>query len=204
MDNERIDLLARKQYIESWVDKIYDEENHKGLKALFPEPIASFKQYALDMFLNTNLSYEQIDESMSALIMERKKAYDEKIAEAKREQEARAIENIDSKIDNIVQEFVQPQNDELEKADANPIVLDVNPEVVSINTEPVVDNGLTAMMNDNTPTVEIKEEKSKQFVKSNNSTKKQAGSISLFSICLSMLAIAAFVLIAMILNLLLK
>ena len=63
---------AKKAYIEAFVDKIYDNSK---LSALFTESRSQFKQYALDMFLYTNLSYEQIDESFFKLIDERNKIY---------------------------------------------------------------------------------------------------------------------------------
>lgn len=71
----------------------------------------------------------------------------------------------------------------------------------------VVNNELNSMMAE-VPKVENKDvnqqEKPMQYTKVDNSSNKEAGTISLFSICLTLLAIGAFILIAMILNLLLK
>ena len=87
--------LARQKYIETFVDKIYDNEK---LSVLFTEPRNKFKQYALDMFLNTNLSYEQIDESFFALIEERKKTY---VNEKRRNDICTIVENYYFKYEEI-------------------------------------------------------------------------------------------------------
>lgn len=227
----QITYEERKKYIELFADKIY---NNEKLNFLFPEPIAKFKQYAFDMFLNTDLTYEQITDSMTALIEQRKKAY-----EVKREQDIRdtvakiyngneklfykslediqneyvqtylndnslSIYDIENILLNTVKELKERQAKEFEKAADNPIVVEIRPEMVSVVNEPVVDNELNAMVDESSENkLEIVAD-DRQVTKVKKSNNSQTGSISLFSIGVSILAVTAFILIAMILNLLLK
>lgn len=219
---------ARKQYIESWVDKLYDILEKKNMLYLFPEPITQFKQYALDMFLDTNLSYEQIADNFGKLLSERQKTYLEK----KKTEEKEAYDN---NIEAVVEET--PQN-ELPKEPAieiqtnnfqtiepvvaatykpvEPIIVEdtqnkiiepiqIGEEKHDIEKGPVTSDELNTMINDSiSEQIEIVEKENtnqKQYIKK---SEKQSGVISIFNIVLVILGIAAFVLIAMILNLLLK
>lgn len=80
-------------------------------------------------------------------------------------------------------------------------------------TEPIEENTANAELNDMVEeSTEVKQEitttnemeKPKQFVKTDNSSNNQSGSVSIFGIGIALLSIVAFVLVAMILNLLLK
>lgn len=80
-------------------------------------------------------------------------------------------------------------------------------------TEPIEENTANDDLNDMVEeSTEVKQEitttneieKPKQFVKTDNSSNNQSGSVSIFGIGIAILSIVAFVLVAMILNLLLK
>lgn len=221
----------RKEYIELFIDKIY---SNKELNYLFPEPVTKFKQYAFDMFLDTDLTYAQIDDSMTTLVEQRLKAYIEKrkqdicdvvakvyvgneklflksLEDLQKEyiqtylnNNSLSINDIENILLNAIKELKEKQAKEFEKADANPIVVEVKPEMVSVSSEPVVNNELNAMVEETSDDkLEIvPDEKGVTKVKKSNNS--QSGSISLFSIGVAILSVTAFILIAMILNLLLK
>lgn len=221
---------ARRHYIESWVDKLYDEKHQ--INYLFPEPITQFKQYALDLFLNANLSYEQIADNFEQLITQRKKDYiaREKI---KKEQNIRNVvdtiykENeglFEKGLEEVQKEYVDLYlNDNTktieeirnillqsvlelkrERIDsATPIQIEEQHNMVNepINSEEL-NNMIADSINEKIEVVKEENNIQKQYV--NKKSEKQTGAISIMNIVLVILGIAAFVLIAMILNLLLK
>jgi len=219
---------ARKQYIESWVEKLYDEKY--GIKYLFPEEITQFKQYALDMFLDTNLSYEQIADNFGRLVEERQKLYHEKKELEKKEQDIRSmistiymenqglfdrsleemqddyvkqyLNNKDMTIENIKTILLQSVQELKETHVSNVDSIQVEEKV---QEDKVIDNEIKPIVLDsfdNDVTIIDKEDTPKQYTKTEQ--KKQAGFVSVFNIVLSLLGITAFILVAMILNLLLK
>lgn len=221
-------IAARKQYIESWVEKLYDEKY--GIKYLFPEEITQFKQYALDMFLDTNLSYEQIADNFGRLVEERQKLYHEKKELEKKEQDIRSMistiymENqglFDRSLEEMQDDYVKSylNNKDMTIENIRTILLQSVQElketyvsnVDSIQAEEkvqedkVIDNEIKPIVLDSFDdqvTIIEKEDTPKQYTKTEQ--KKQAGFVSLFNIVLSLLGITAFILGAMILNLLLK
>lgn len=221
-------IAARKQYIESWVEKLYDEKY--GIKYLFPEEITQFKQYALDMFLDTNLSYEQIADNFGRLVEERQKLYHEKKELEKKEQDIRSMistiymENqglFDRSLEEMQDDYVKSylNNKDMTIENIRTILLQSVQElketyvsnVDSIQAEEkvqedkVIDNEIKPIVLDSFDdqvTIIEKEDTPKQYTKTEQ--KKQAGFVSLFNIVLSLLGITAFILVAMILNLLLK
>lgn len=221
-------IAARKQYIESWVEKLYDEKY--GIKYLFPEEITQFKQYALDMFLDTNLSYEQIADNFGRLVEERQKLYHEKKELEKKEQDIRSmistiymenqglfdrsleemqddyvksyLNNKDMTIENIRTILLQSVQELKETHVSNVDSIQVEEKV---QEDKVIDNEIKPIVLDSFDdqvTIIEKEDTPKQYTKTEQ--KKQAGFVSLFNIVLSLLGITAFILVAMILNLLLK
>lgn len=220
---------ARRHYIESWVDKLYDEKHQ--INYLFPEPITQFKQYALDLFLNANLSYEQIDDSFDQLVTERYKNFIVK-ERMKREQDIRNVvstiykENqglFEKDLEEVQKEYVDLYlNDnsktiediraifvqsvlELKKQkinNAEPIQIEEpQPDVVDKPISEELNNMINDSISEQIEVVEKENTNQKQYIKK---SEKQSGVISIFNIVLVILGIAAFVLIAMILNLLLK
>lgn len=230
MENEIANSqAARKHYIETWVDKLYDEENK--IKYLFPEPINQFKQYALDMFLDTNISYKEIDDNFDQLVTERYKNFIVK-ERTKREQDIRNVvstiykENqglFGKELEEVQKEYVDLYlNDnsktiediraifvqsvlELKKQkinNAEPIQIEEpQPDVVDKPISEELNNMINDSISEQIEIVEKENTNQKQYVKK---SEKQSGVISIFNIVLVILGIAAFVLIAMILNLLLK
>ena len=221
-------IAARKQYIESWVEKLYDEKY--GINYLFPEEITQFKQYALDMFLDTNLTYEQIADNFGKLVEERQKLYHEKKALEKKEQDIRSmistiymenqglfdrsleemqddyvkqyLNNKDMTIENIKTILLQSVQELKETHVSNVDSIQVEEKV---QEDKVIDNEIKPIVLDSFDdqvTIIEKEDTPKQYTKTEQ--KKQAGFVSLFNIVLSLLGITAFILGAMILNLLLK
>lgn len=221
-------IAARKQYIESWVEKLYDEKY--GIKYLFPEEITQFKQYALDMFLDTNLTYEQIADNFGRLVEERQKLYHEKKALEKKEQDIRSmistiymenqglfdrsleemqddyvktyLNNKDMTIENIRTILLQSVQELKETHVSNVDSIQVEEKV---QEDKVIDNEIKPIVLDSFDdqvTIIEKEDTPKQYTKTEQ--KKQAGFVGLFNIVLSLLGITAFILGAMILNLLLK
>ena len=221
-------IAARKQYIESWVEKLYDEKY--GINYLFPEEITQFKQYALDMFLDTNRTYEQIADNFGKLVEERQKLYHEKKALEKKEQDIRSMistiymENqglFDRSLEEMQDDYVKTylNNKDMTIENIRTILLQSVQElkethvsnVDSIQVEEkvqegkVIDNEIKPIVLDSFDdqvTIIEKEDTPKQYTKTEQ--KKQAGFVSLFNIVLSLLGITAFILGAMILNLLLK
>ena len=230
MENEIANSqAARKHYIETWVDKLYAEENK--IKYLFPEPINQFKQYAFDMFLDTNISYKEIDDNFDQLVTERYKNFIVK-ERMKREQDIRNVvstiykENeglFEKDLEEVQKEYVDLYLNDNSKTieDIRAIfvqsVLELKKQKIN-NAEPIqieepqhdvvdkpISEELNNMINDSiSEQIEIVEKENtnqKQYIKK---SEKQSGVISIFNIVLVILGIAAFVLIAMILNLLLK
>lgn len=230
MENEIANSqAARKHYIETWVDKLYAEENK--IKYLFPEPINQFKQYAFDMFLDTNISYKEIDDNFDQLVTERYKNFIVK-ERMKREQDIRNVvstiykENqglFEKELEEVQKEYVDLYLNDNSKTieDIRAIfvqsVLELKKQKIN-NAEPIqieepqhdvvdkpISEELSNMINDSiSEQIEIVEKENtnqKQYIKK---SEKQSGVISIFNIVLVILGIAAFVLIAMILNLLLK
>lgn len=159
MDREK---KVRKKYIELFVETLYGRFSY-----LFSEKLEVVKQKAIDEFLDSDLTYDQITERMVNLIEERREK------ERQNKEEIKKNENV-----------VIKSNSEL-----NSMMIESSSVKASEIDKPM----------------EI--EKPKVLVKENNnisSTSNNKGAISLFNIVLSMLAIGAFVLIALILNLLLK
>lgn len=82
-------------------------------------------------------------------------------------------------------------------------------ETTPVQEDVTVNNDLNSMIEESTePKQEVvvsnEEEKTKQFVKTDDTSNNQSGSVSIFGIGIALLSIVAFVLVAMILNLLLK
>lgn len=230
MENEIANSqAARKHYIETWVDKLYAEENK--IKYLFPEPINQFKQYAFDMFLDTNISYKEIDDNFDQLVTERYKNFIVK-ERMKREQDIRNVvstiykENeglFEKELEEVQKEYVDLYlNDnsktiediraifvqsvlELKKQkinNAEPIQIEEpQPDVVDKPISEELNNMINDSISEQIEVVEKENTNQKQYIKK---SEKQSGVISIFNIVLVILGIAAFVLIAMILNLLLK
>ena len=226
-------LLYKKKYIEAFVEKIYSNDK---INYLFPEPISSFKQYALDMFLDTNLTEEQISENIILLVTERKKLYDENNLLIKREQDIRnvvskiyienpglftksledmqkdyielylnnksiKIEDIENSIMETVNELKERKNNEVNEG-VKPIVLEHKPENISFEEKTVSNDEINTILNE--PSNNEKEVISEQKEVTKVKKKNQTGSISLFSIGITILTVTAFILVAMILNVLLK
>ena len=78
----------RKQLIEKYVDVIYNDDR---INFLYTDPIGKFKQYALDLFLDTNLTREQIADGFRDITLERLKIYTEKKRLEQREQDIRNV-----------------------------------------------------------------------------------------------------------------
>ena len=231
MENEIANSpAARRKYIESWVDKLYDILEKKNMLHLFPEPKSQFKQYALDMFLDADASYEQIADSFGKLLEDRQKNYREK-KEAETETEAEVeAENVKNEVpdNNDTSTIKDAPQDELPTKPVIEIQTNnsqiIKPVVTTTYTpvdrqnkviEPVqiveedhsVNTELNTMFADSSKDkvdiVSTKEDSfQKQYVK--NDRQKQSGVISVFNIILALLGVTTFILIALILNLLLK
>jgi len=231
MENEIANSpAARRKYIESWVDKLYDILEKKNMLHLFPEPKSQFKQYALDMFLDADASYEQIADSFGKLLEDRQKNYIEK-KEAETEAENVKNEVPDNNDTSTIKDApqdelptepvieIQTNNSQIIKpvvtttyTPVEPIVIDdmqnkvIEPVQIveedhSVNTE--LNTMFADSSKDKVDIVSTKEDSfQKQYVK--NDRQKQSGVISVYNIILALLGVTTFILIAMILNLLLK
>ena len=202
----------RKKYIELFVEKLYARFNY-----LFSESLEEVKEKALNKYLYTepyyNLSYNEISAQMVEEIERRKKEYEDKknmpVAEEKPTEvvtQPPIIQPVEvptsSPIIEPTEVITQPVTEPVVANTYEPIT---PVEVVSESNETITpaENELNAMVSE---PVEVKNEVSentdnKQLVKNND---KQRGSAGLLNIILAILTITAFVLIAMILNLLLK
>ena len=202
----------RKKYIELFVEKLYARFNY-----LFSESLEEVKEKALNKYLYTepyyNLSYNEISAQMVEEIERRKKEYEDKknmpVVEEKPTEvvtQPPIIQPVEvptsSPIIEPTEVITQPVTEPVVANTYEPIT---PVEVVSESNETItpVENELNAMVSE---PVEVKNEVSentdnKQLVKNND---KQRGSAGLLNIILAILTITAFVLIAMILNLLLK
>lgn len=235
MENEIANSpAARRKYIESWVDKLYDILEKKNMLHLFPEPKSQFKQYALDMFLNADASYEQIADSFGKLLEDRQKNYREK-KEAETEVDT-DVENVKNEVPNnndtptikdapqdelptepVIE--IQTNNSQIIKPVVATTYTPVAPIVIEDSQNKVVepvqiveeDHSVNTELNtmfadsskDKVDIVSTKEGSfQKQYVK--NDRQKQSGVISVFNIILALLGVTTFILIALILNLLLK
>ena len=274
----------RKQLIEKYVDVIYNDDR---INFLYTDPIGKFKQYALDLFLDTNLTREQIADGFRDITLERLKIYTEKKRLEQREQDIRnvvaeiynqyadlfyvslidmqnqhvelylnndsiSIEDIREKLMNTVMELkerkkktanvvppivkTEPITSPVVQYEAvtTPVVKtenidmpieEVKNESISSSELETIDapvqesvaegNELSTMLEENpeksdNEVVTNEINKPKQFVKtndgnnSNDSGNPQSGSVSIFAIGVTILSIISFILIAMILNVLLK
>ena len=202
----------RKKYIELFVEKLYARFNY-----LFSESLEEVKEKALNKYLYTepyyNLSYNEISAQMVEEIERRKKEYEDKknmpVVEEKPTEVVKQppiIQPVEvptsSPIIEPTEIITQPVTEPVVANTYKPIT---PVEVVSESNETITpaENELNAMVSE---PVEVKNEVSentdnKQLVKNND---KQRGSAGLLNIILAILTITAFVLIAMILNLLLK
>lgn len=194
----------RERYIRECAEKLY-----KRFDYLFSESLDEYVNKAVDKYVYTspyyNYSEEQIVNEMSAEIEKRSEEYKTKnnnlIEEPKED-----ISN--NNIDTIVPEqMVSVQNEPI-----TPVVINAYERVTPVqvisdsNVLPPTNNDLNTMMEESQNNQSINEDvNSKQYVKTNNNdSNKQGGFVSISNVILVVLCITTFVLMAMILNLLLK
>lgn len=195
---------VRKEYIEAFTEKLYTKFDY-----LFNDSIDVIKQKAVDKYLNSDMSINDISADMGKTIVDlqseynkQKKLEEESMAVQIEEQPKAIVEPI---VNNIETTNTTYNYEEQPKAIVEPIVSTTEPIA---NVETTVDNELSAMISE-IPKKEVVDtnsnnlEKPKQYVKVDKDI-QQAGSISLFNIVLAILSISTFILIAMILNVLLK
>ena len=191
----------RERYIRECAEKLY-----KRFDYLFSESLDEYVNKAVDKYRYTspyyNYSEEQIVNEMSAEIEKRSEEYKTKnnnlIEEPKED-----ISN--NNIDTIVPEqMVSVQNEPI-----TPVVINAYERVtpVQVNSDsnvlPPTNNDLNTMMKESQNNQSINEDvNSKQYVKTNDD--KQRGFVSISNVILVVLCITTFILMAMILNLLLK
>ena len=191
----------RERYIRECAEKLY-----KRFDYLFSESLDEYVNNAVDKYRYTspyyNYSEEQIVNEMSAEIEKRSEEYKTKnnnLIEKPKED----VSN--NNIDTIVPEqMVSGQNKPI-----TPVVINAYERVtpVQINSDPNVlpptNNDLNTMMEESQNNQSINEDvNSKQYVKTNDD--KQRGFVSISNVILVVLCITTFILMAMILNLLLK
>lgn len=191
----------RERYIRECAEKLY-----KRFDYLFSESLDEYVNNAVDKYRYTspyyNYSEEQIVNEMSAEIEKRSEEYKTKnnnLIEKPKED----VSN--NNIDTIVPEqMVSVQNKPI-----TPVVINAYERVtpVQVNSDPNVlpptNNDLNTMMEESQNNQSINEDvNSKQYVKTNDD--KQRGFVSISNVILVVLCITTFILMAMILNLLLK
>lgn len=211
----------RKKYIELFVDKLYTRFSY-----LFTDKIEVVKQKALDKYLNSNMTIPEITEDMVKIIEKMKEEF-EKAQKEKAEKKLDAIPdvkptvtttepttNYDVQVDENIQQGIDSITGEKTSEALGSPLTTMNKQAPNGTAA----NELNAMLDDKPKENKIESmsnslEKPKQFVKTNNSNNNSnnsggnsgnKGFVSLFSIGISILAVTAVVLIAMILNLLLK
>lgn len=203
---------VRKEYIEAFAERLYTKFEYL-FKYLFDDSIDIdvIKQKAVDKYLNSNMSIADITTDMGKTIEELQAEYNrQKRLEEENNMKVQVEEQPKAIVEPIVDNNVDVPNttynyEEQPSTTVEPIVSTTEP---TINTEPVVNDELSAMISE-IPKKEVVDtnsntlEKSKQYVKINTDI-QQAGSISLLNIVLAILSISTFILIAMILNVLLK
>ena len=196
----------RERYIRECAKKLYNKFNY-----LFSESLNEdeYVNEAVNKYVYTSPYYNydevQIVKEMSAEIEKRSEEYKTKnnnlIEEPKED-----ISN--NNIDTIVPEqMVSVQNEPI-----TPVVINSYERVTPVqvisdsNVLPPTNNDLNTMMEESQNNQSINEDvNSKQYVKTNNNdSNKQGGFVSISNVILVVLCITTFVLMAMILNLLLK
>lgn len=202
LENEK----ERERYIRECAKKLYNKFNY-----LFSESLNEdeYVNEAVDKYVYTSPYYnydeDEIVKEMSAEIEKRSEEYRTKnnnlIEEPKED-----ISN--NNIDTIVPEqMVSVQNEPI-----TPVVINAYERVTPVqvisdsNVLPPTNNDLNTMMEESQNNQSINEDvNSKQYVKTNNNdSNKQGGFVSISNVILVVLCITTFVLMAMILNLLLK
>ena len=200
LENEK----ERERYIRECAKKLYNKFNY-----LFSESLDEYVNEAVNKYVYTSPYYnyfeDEIVKEMSAEIEKRSEEYKTKnnnlIEEPKED-----ISN--NNIDTIVPEqMVSVQNEPI-----TPVVINAYERVTPVqvisdsNVLPPTNNDLNTMMEESQNNQSINEDvNSKQYVKTNNNdSNKQGGFVSISNVILVVLCITTFVLMAMILNLLLK
>ena len=204
---------VRREYIEAFAERLYTKFEYL-FKYLFNTDsidVNVIKQKAVDKYLNSNMSIDDITTDMGKTIEELHAEYNrQKRLEEENNMKVQVEEQPKAIVEPIVDNNVDVPNttynyEEQPKAIVEPIVSTTEPIA---NVETTVDNELSAMISE-IPKKEVVDtnsnnlEKPKQYVKVDKDI-QQAGSISLFNIVLAILSISTFILIAMILNVLLK
>ena len=200
LENEK----ERERYIRECAKKLYNKFNY-----LFSESLDEYVNEAVNKYVYTSPYYNydevQIVKEMSAEIEKRSEEYKTKnnnLIEKPKED----ISN--NNIDTIVPEqMVSVQNEPI-----TPVVINTYERVTPVqvisdsNVLPPTNNDLNTMMEESQNNQSINEDvNSKQYVKTNNNdSNKQGGFVSISNVILVVLCITTFVLMAMILNLLLK
>ena len=202
LENEK----ERERYIRECAKKLYNKFNY-----LFSESLNEdeYVNEAVNKYVYTSPYYNydevQIVKEMSAEIEKRSEEYKTKnnnLIEKPKED----ISN--NNIDTIVPEqMVSVQNEPI-----TPVVINTYERVTPVqvisdsNVLPPTNNDLNTMMEESQNNQSINEDvNSKQYVKTNNNdSNKQGGFVSISNVILVVLCITTFVLMAMILNLLLK
>ena len=191
----------RERYIRECAEKLY-----KRFDYLFSESLDEYVNKAVDKYRYTspyyNYSEEQIVNEMSAEIEKRSEEYKTKnnnlIEEPKEDISNNNINTI------VPEQIVSVQNEPI-----TPVVINAYERVtpVQVNSDsnvlPPTNNDLNTMMKESQNNQSINEDvNSKQYVKTNDD--KQRGFVSISNVILVVLCITTFILMAMILNLLLK
>ena len=191
----------RERYIRECAEKLY-----KRFDYLFSESLDEYVNKAVDKYRYTspyyNYSEEQIVNEMSAEIEKRSEEYKTKnnnlIEEPKEDISNNNINTI------VPEQMVSVQNEPI-----TPVVINAYERVtpVQVNSDsnvlPPTNNDLNTMMKESQNNQSINEDvNSKQYVKTNDD--KQRGFVSISNVILVVLCITTFILMAMILNLLLK
>ena len=176
------ETLVRKKYIETFVEMLYGRFSH-----LFPEGLKDLKKKAIDRYLYTDLTYDDITKEMISIIEKRKEEREKKLQEKEIPKER----------------LIELQT----KKETEQIPIQENPVVTT--EPPVVKNELSEMFSTPEPVKSNKVQENdihKQLVKKNtpDTSNKESGVISIFNISLALLIMTGLILIAMILNVVLK
>ena len=205
--SEDLDRNLKQMYIEGKIEALCRDDRTKHL---FPEGAATLKRVAMDTLID--LPIDEIKKNIDEVVEERKKSFEERLKDSMEQIRKKAKSTTDDI--EILDAAPVKKDDAKEESLTVPTPDDIPHEFIHMTQPNTSDkkelspnNDLDSMMQDldnnkkeisKTPETSI----NKQYVKKDSP--KQGGFISVFNITLALLIMTGLILIAMILNVVLK
>lgn len=204
--SEDLDRNLKQMYIEGKIEALCRDDRTKHL---FPEGAATLKRVAMDTLID--LPIDEIKKNIDEVVTERKDAFDKRLKESMEQIKEKAKSTMD---DIEILDAVPVKKDDKKESLTEPTPDAISHEFIHMTQPNTSDNKVLSPNNDLDSMMQDldnnKKESSKvhetsinkQYVKKDNP--KQGGFISVFNITLALLIMTGLILIAMILNVVLK